>query len=177
MFLISQDHVLQTSIDLIKIKGFTLKKIWGRRYPTETTTNSFYLDDLELLANTPAKAESLLHILEPTAEGIDLNANAFKTEFMSFKQGTISTLRDKSLKLVDQFTYFGSNISSTESDVSIRIVKTWTVIYRFLIIGKSDVIDKMKQDFFQAVTVSKLLYGCTTWNLMKHFKKKLMVTI
>ena len=39
---------------------------------------------------------------------------------MSFKrEGTISTLSGKVLKLTDQFTYIGNNISSTEIDVNI----------------------------------------------------------
>ena len=55
------------------------------------------------------------------------------------------------LKLEDLFTYHGSNISSTESDVNIRIGKALTVIDRLLIIWKSDLPDKIKRDFFQAV--------------------------
>ena len=34
---------------------------------------------------------------------------------MCFKQGAISTLSGKCLKLVDLFTHLGSNISSTDS--------------------------------------------------------------
>ena len=45
--------------------------------------------------------------------------NKNKIDFMFFKQVAISTLSGKLLKLEDQFTYFGSNISSTESDVNI----------------------------------------------------------
>ena len=45
-------------------------------------------------------------------------------EFMHFKQeGAISILSGNTMKLVDQFTYLGSNISSTESNVSIYIGK------------------------------------------------------
>ena len=33
--------------------------------------------------------------------------------------------------------------------------------------------DKMKRSFFQAVVVSILLYGCTTWTLTKRLEKKL----
>ena len=33
--------------------------------------------------------------------------------------------------------------------------------------------DKMKRSFFQAVVVSILLYGCTTWTLTKRMEKKL----
>ena len=88
-----------------------------------------YTDDLSLLANTPAQIESLLQSLKRLANDINLYMNSDKTDFMSFKQdGTISTLNAKSLKLIDQFTYFGSNISSTESDVSICIGKAWTAI-------------------------------------------------
>ena len=36
-----------------------------------------------------------------------------------------------------------------------------------------DLTDKMKRSFFQAVVVSILLYGCTTWMLTKRLKKKL----
>ena len=39
---------------------------------------------------------------------------------MCFKQeGAISTLTRKPLKLVNQFTYLGSNITSTESNINI----------------------------------------------------------
>ena len=34
-------------------------------------------------------------------------------------------LSGKPLKLVDQFTYLRSNISSTESDMKIRLAKVW----------------------------------------------------
>ena len=45
---------------------------------------------------------------------------------MSFNQyDVISLLSDKFLKLVNKVIYVGSNISSTESDVNIRIGKAW----------------------------------------------------
>ena len=37
----------------------------------------------------------------------------------------------------------------------------------------SDLTDKMKRSFFQAVVASILLYGCTTWTLTKRLEKKL----
>ena len=43
-------------------------------------------DDLVLLVNTLARAESLLHSLKQAAGDIDLNENANKREFMCFKQ-------------------------------------------------------------------------------------------
>ena len=41
------------------------------------------------------------------------------------------------------------------------------------VIWKSDLTDKMKHSFFQAVVVSILFYGCTTWTLTKRMEKKL----
>ena len=37
----------------------------------------------------------------------------------------------------------------------------------------SDLTDKMKCSFFQAAVTSILLYGCTTWTLIKRLEKKL----
>ena len=87
--------------------------------------------------------------------------------------GDISTLDGTSLKLVDKFTYRGSSVSSTEKDIDTRLTKAWTAIDRLSIIWKSDLTDKMKRSFFQAVVVSILLYGCTTWTLTKRLEKKL----
>ena len=44
---------------------------------------------------------------------------------------------------------------------------------RLMTTGKSDLLDKVKQEFFQAVAVSVLLYGYTTWILTRYFEKKL----
>ena len=40
-----------------------MKEEGSRRYTAETITDSDYADDLVLLPNTPAQAESLLYIL------------------------------------------------------------------------------------------------------------------
>ena len=49
----------------------------------------------------------------------------------------------------------------------------FTAIDKLSIIWKSDLTDKMKRIFFQAVAVSILLYGCTTWTLTKRLEMKL----
>ena len=88
--------------------------------------------------------------------------NSNKTEFLYFQQnGAISTLSGKPLKLVSQFIHLGSNISSTKFDISIPIGKVWTAIDRLFMIGRSDLSDKIKQEFFQVVAMSVLLYDCT----------------
>ena len=45
------------------------------------------------------------------------------TPWYSKQKGRVSTLSDKPLKLVDQFAYLSSNITSTESDINIPLLK------------------------------------------------------
>ena len=125
-----------------------------------------------LLANKPAQAESLLYSLEQEEGDIGLYMNSDKTNFMCFELNqAISILNGKPLKLRKQFSYLGSNISSTENDVSIG--KAWIAIDRLMIIWKLVLSYKIKQKFFPAVAMSVLLYGCTISILMKCFEKKL----
>ena len=157
------------SIVQIKENGFTLKKkqkARNRRYPAETTTDTDYADDQALLASTPDQAESLLHSLQQPVWGICLYGIVNNIWHSCFKrEGVISTLNARHLKLVDKFTYVSSNISSTVSKVKICLAKAWTAIDRLSMIRKSDV--------FQAVAVSILVHGCTRWTLRKYTEKKL----
>ena len=146
----------------------------SRRYPAKTITDIDYADDIAILANAPAQAETLLHSLERAAVGIGLHVNAHKTEYMCFNEtGDISTLGNSSLKRVGKFTYLGSSVSSTEKHIDMRLTKARTAINRLSVIWKSDLTDKMKRSFFQAAVVSILLYGCTTSTLTKRMEKKL----
>ena len=158
----------------MKENGFTLKKTRSRRYPAQTITDADYTDDIMLLANTPIQAESLLQSLEQATSDTGLHVNADKTEYMRFnKKEDISTLNNSSLKLLDKLTYLRSNVSFTKNYMNMRLAKAWTTIDRLSIIWKSDLSDKIRRNFFQAVVVSILLYGCTTWILTKHIEKKL----
>ena len=131
LFIICLDYVLRTSIDKIKENGFELTKKRSRRYPATTITDADYADDIAILANTPDQAETLLHSLERAAASIGLHVNAHKTEYMCYNQtGDISTLEGTPLKLVDKFTYLGSNVESTEKDIETRLTKAWTAINR-----------------------------------------------
>ena len=77
-----------------------------------------------------------------------------------------STLNGMLLKLEVHFTYLGSNISSTETDVNIRIRKTLTAIDRLSTIEKSNLLDEIKLELFHVVAVS----GTTIW--LHHLKFK-----
>ena len=78
------------------------------------------------------------------------------------------TIRSCNSFITSHFHYLLSTIY-----VNTRRAKAWTAINRVSVIWKSDLTDKIKRSFFQAVIVSILLYGCTTWTLTKHMEKKL----
>ena len=108
----------------MKENGFKLTKERSRRYPTKTITDTDYANDIVLLANAPAQAETLLHSLERAAAGIGLHVDAHKMKYICFNQtGDISTLNGSSLKLVDKFTYLENSLSSTETDINMQLEK------------------------------------------------------
>ena len=97
---LSRSYIHQLCTDIVK-----MVKERSRRYPAQTITDADDADDIALLANIPAQAETLLHDLERAAAGIGLYVNADKTEYMCFNQrGNISTLKGGPLKLVVKFT-------------------------------------------------------------------------
>ena len=149
LIIICLDYVLSTSIDKMKENGFKLTKERSRMYPAQTITADDYANDIALLANTPAQAESLIHSLERTATGVGLYVNAHKTKYMCFKQkGNISILNGSSLKLVDKFIYLRSSVSSTETVFNTRLAKAWIAYDRLSVIWKSDLTDQIKRIFF-----------------------------
>ena len=150
LFIICLDNVFKRSIDLMKDNGFKLTKERSRRYPAQTITDADNADDIVLQSNTPAESESLLHSLEWAASGIGLHINADKTEYMYFNQrGDISTVNGSSLRLVDNFTYQGSSVSSTEKDINRGLATSWTTIDRQSVIWRSDLTVKFKRSFFK----------------------------
>ena len=62
----------------MKDNSFKLAKERSGGYPAQTIKDADYADDIALLANTPAQAESLLHSVKRTAAGICLHINADK---------------------------------------------------------------------------------------------------
>ena len=175
LLIICLNYVLRTSIDKIKENSFKQKfQKRSRKYPEKTIIDAVYADDIALLANAPTQAETQLHSVERAAAVIGLHVKARKTEYMCFNQRIgISTLNGTTMELVDKFTYLGSRVSSTETELNKRLAKTRTAIDWLSVTWKLELTDKMKRSFFQAAIVSTLLYGYTTLMLTKRMKKKL----
>ena len=80
----------------MKYNGFKLAKERSRSYPKQTITDAYYADNRALLANWPAKPNTLVwndlvwndlvwnEQLERAAAGIGLHVNVDKTEYMCF---------------------------------------------------------------------------------------------
>ena len=75
---------------------------------------------------------------------------------------------------MDQFTYLGSRVSSTKTDINTWLVKAWTIIDRLSVIWKSELTDEIECSFFQAAVMSILLYGCTVWTLSKRMLRAIL---
>ena len=88
-------------------------------------------------------------------------------------RGDISTLNGSSLKLVNKFTYLGSSLSSTETDINTRLAKAWRLSIGYWPYGSQNWPIKWNAVFFQAAVFSILLYGCTSGTLTKRMGKKL----
>ena len=63
---------------------FKQTKERNRRYPAQIITGADYANDIALLTNVPAQAETLPHSLKWAAAGIGFHVNAHKTESMCF---------------------------------------------------------------------------------------------
>ena len=105
--IIYQNYILQMSIDLIKENCFMLKKKKANDIQQKIIMDADYADDQCLLQ---------IHLPKP-----NLCCRAWS------RQQDVFTLNGKPLKLIDQFTYLGSNISSTDSDVNVTLLM---VVYR-----------------------------------------------
>ena len=174
LFIICVDYILRTTVDTQNDLGFTLAHPRSNRYPTIKITDADYADDIALFADKIDEAETLLHALEEASAEIGLYVNAKKTEYMCFNQeGSMKARNGTILKQLEDFTYLGSNIASTEKDVNIRIAKAWGALDGLKILWKSNLPGNLKREFFNATVGTILLYGSTALTLTSSLEAKL----
>ena len=85
----------------------------------------------------------------------------------------MKSLDDQIIQEVLDFVFLGSNVQSSEKDMTIRITKAWAALNKLTSIWKSNLPDDLKRSFFRAVVESVLLYGSTTWTLTKAMENRL----
>ena len=85
---------------------------------------------------------------------------------MKTRDGTV-------LEIVDEFTYLGSLVSSTYSDIKRRIALAWNACNKLHKIWKSSLSSDFKLRLFTSTVESVLLYGCEAWTLDVKLEKKI----
>ena len=124
----------------IKENSFTPKVGRSRSSPADAD----YAYYIVLLAITPIQAKCLLYSLEWEAGVIGLQMNVKKRRaFFKRKKKAITTKNGNLCKQGGKFTYLGGNVSSTERDVNMCLVKVWTATYRLSNILKPDQSNKI----------------------------------
>ena len=177
LFIIALDYALRMAITgKEETFGFNIKKRQSRRVGPICLTDLDFADDIALVSEQVDQAQQLLERVEAEAAGVGLMANAKKTKVMSYNQPVepqIKTNDGSTLEIVNEFTYLGSQMSSSKADIKRRIALAWTSANKLQKFWKSSLSKKFKIDIFRATVESVLLYGCETWTLTKELEKKL----
>ena len=85
----------------------------------------------------------------------------------------IRTLQQTLLKLVDDYKYLGSYISSSLKDFITRKGMTWSACNDLNKIWKSHLSKKIKLQIFKTIIEPILLYGSETWTISKKMEERL----
>ena len=79
LFIIVVDYVLRMSVDTITSKGFEIKPRRSTRHPAQYLTDTDFADDIALISESLANAQSLLQSLELASNCVGLYLNEKKT--------------------------------------------------------------------------------------------------
>ena len=177
LFIIVVDYVLRMSVDKIHTKGYELKPRQSSRHPAVHLTDADFADDIALISQSLANAQSLLRSLEEASNCVGLYLNESKTEYMNkcslHTNDGIKTLQETLLKLVEDYKYLGSYISSSLKDFITRKGMTWSACNDLNKIWKSHLNKNIKLHIFKTIIEPILLYGSKTWTLSKKMEDRL----
>ena len=129
------------------------------------------------MSNSLLNAQCLLQSLEQASNCVGLYLNESKTEYvnkcMSVSDFVIKSLNNTLLKMVSDYVYLGSYISSSEKDFMTRKGKAWTACNALHKIWSSNLSRDFKLKIFHAAIEPILLYGSETWTLSKRHERRL----
>jgi hypothetical protein len=141
-----------------------------------------YADDIALLAENAADAQSLLNRLATYGGQIGLRINAGKTEFMTMNTTDQIQLlvNDTPIKQVSDFKYLGSIISNdgkAKKDIQHRISNAIAVSVGLnkSLWSRPEISVSTKTRVYNAAVLSVLLYGADSWPLTKETTRQLEV--
>ena len=177
LFIMVVDYILRMSLDTCTEKGLLLKARSSSRHPAKYITDTDFADDISLISSSLQNAQDLLLSLENAANCVGLYLNESKTEYMinsakTFDTFEMKTLNGYILKLVNDYKYLGSYISSSEKDFNTRKGMAWSACNDLHKIWVSDLHLNMKIDIFKTLIEPILLYGSETWTLSSKQQKR-----
>ena len=85
----------------------------------------------------------------------------------------VKTLSGSSLKMVEDYVYLGSFISTSEKDFNTRKGMAWSACNDMHQIWTSQLPKSIKLEIFRATVEPILLYGSETWTLSKKLERGL----
>ena len=174
LFIIALDYCMRQALSKHPDIGFTITPRQSRRVQAVRVSDTDFADDLALTTDTVAEAEKLTQEIERMAATVGLQMNEGKTKFMTQNienPGTIKTLSNKTIERVEDFTYLGSRLRSTEAEIRVRKGKAWGACHKLKELWKSDLRKPIKIRVFTALVESVLLYGSETWTMTKKLTK------
>ena len=164
------DYVMRVSVDKIAEKGYQFQpKKDSTRHPAKHLTDTDFADDIALISQSLKYVQDLLQSLEQASNGVGLYLNETKTECLNrcFSDAdlVVKTLSGSALKMVEDYVYLGSFISSSEKDFNTRKGMAWSACNDMHKIWTSQLPKKIKLQIFRATVEPILLYGSETWTL------------
>ena len=177
LFIMVVDYVMRVSVDTISEKGYQLHPRKSSRHPAQHLTDTDFADDIALISHSLEHAQDLLQSLEQASNGVGLYLNETKTECLSRvltnADLVVKTLGGASLKMVEDYVYLGSFISSSEKDFNTRKGMAWSACNDMHKIWTSQLPRRIKIEIFRATVEPILLYGSETWTLSRKLEKRL----
>lgn len=164
LFVMVMDFVLRTALIPVIDDAFTISASGGH-LPALA-----YADDVALLANSFEGADRMTKSLSTVAASVGLHLNMAKTEVLAFTGQPAPTPPLPSFPLIQScsdFTYLGSQMAASKSDLDRRRRLAWTATRSLEPIYTSAVKDETKIRLFRAVVEPIFLYGCESWAFPK----------
>ena len=156
--------------------GFKLHLRRSRIHEPVILTDTDFTDDIATISEEMEQAQNMLRNIEIEGAKVGLRLNAKKTEMMLFNQNVQMDAMSRDgnkIKAVDNFTYLGGWMKSSEKDFEVRKAQAWSACHKLKKIWSSNLSKKFKIRLFITTVQSILLYGSETWTINKSFEKKL----
>ena len=160
LFIIVIDYIMRVSVDTMKENGLLYQPRKSSRHPALHLTDADFADDIALLADNLANAQSLLSALESAANCTGLYLNETKTECLPINirnRIELKTLTNTILKYVEDYKYLGSHIINSAKAFNTRKGMAWAACNKMDKIWKSNLDRNVKIRIFRVAIEPILL--------------------